>query len=469
MRRRKAPPLPPPGTGPVTRSRRKLAESRPPPEDHISNLPDAILGEIISLLPTRDGARTQILAFRWRHLWRSAPLNLDSRGFAAKGVNLVPVVSHILSSHPGPGRRFCFPKYHLCSRSATVDTWLRSPALDNLQELEYFFEQLPASVFRFSPTLRALTIGCRGLPDGTVGGLHFPLLKHLGLEEAVISESSLQSLIDGCPAMESLLLHHTSGFHRVRINSLTVRSIAMHTIVFYPDRPPIQELIIDNAPRLERLVLIDVQTALHVWVISAPKLETIGFLSDGYIYSGCSPDHLYRLVFGSSMVIQGLRVDSVAMAVRTVKILALWMKTLCLDTVLELLKCFPCLEKLYIKPRMGSRKPNNLWRHKHRKLVKYNGIRLKTIVLRRYYGVKSQVNFVTFFVLNARMLETMTLQVETDYSEEFLAEQHTKLQLENRASRAAKFHFTPDRCIRSSSDVQHVHDLDIVDPFKPRR
>jgi hypothetical protein len=46
---------------------------------------------------------------------------------------------------------------------------------------------------------------------------------------------------------------------------------------------------------------------------------------------------------------KGLRVDSLTTVVSTVKTLAFKMNPLSLDLVIDLMRCFPCLEKLYIQ------------------------------------------------------------------------------------------------------------------------
>uniref|UniRef100_A0A453JUP5 F-box/LRR-repeat protein 15/At3g58940/PEG3-like LRR domain-containing protein n=1 Tax=Aegilops tauschii subsp. strangulata TaxID=200361 RepID=A0A453JUP5_AEGTS len=46
---------------------------------------------------------------------------------------------------------------------------------------------------------------------------------------------------------------------------------------------------------------------------------------------------------------KGLRVDRLTTVVHAVKNLAVNMKILSLDTIIELMRCFPCLEKIYIE------------------------------------------------------------------------------------------------------------------------
>uniref|UniRef100_A0ACD6ACU2 Uncharacterized protein n=1 Tax=Avena sativa TaxID=4498 RepID=A0ACD6ACU2_AVESA len=327
----------------------------PPPEDEdrISHLPDVILGDIISLLPTKEGARTQILATRWRHLWRSAaPLNLDCDALRSRWSGDIPegAVSSILSAHPGPGRRFCLNERHRPfprSNAALVDSWLSSPALDNLQHLELHHNSsyrpsrpLRATAFRFAHTLRVATFGSCILPSQSP---QFPNLKLLTLESANISDCSLQNMITECPTLECLLLHSIYGIPCVRINSCSLKSIGVRGDWFLPfydsTEFELRELIIENAPSLVKLLNLD---WIHVTVVSAPKLEILGCVSD---YRGGK----IRLVFGST-IIQGLHLDSMAARICTLKTLAINMQSRhSLDKVIDMLRCFPCLEKLYIK------------------------------------------------------------------------------------------------------------------------
>ncbi|CAM0953850.1 unnamed protein product [Alopecurus aequalis] len=386
--------------------------------DRLSSLPDALLGEIISLLTTKEGARTRILASRWRDLWLSAPLNLDCRQLTASHRVTVraDVVAHILSSHHGPGRRLYVDTYRFNIPADTVEACLRSTALDNLEELDFIDHRLEqphrALLFRFWRTLRVANIGRCDLSDVSFQGLHFPLLQQLGLVYVTISECSLHTLIAGCPALECLLIYRTIGVCCLRINSLTIRSVSVLSDVI-PPVGVLRQVVIENAPRLQRLLLLDPGVILHVSVVTAPQLETLGFIGDMNHW-----DEFSTLVLGSTVI------------------------------------------------QSRESRPGNLWRRKHRNLIRCLDLRLKTIVLTKYKGLKSQVNFVTFFILNARLLESVTLGIkDRNNNEKFFAEQQMKLQIQMKASKDVRLHFTTETCVQRFYYMMDVRDYDLADPF----
>nr|CAB3505015.1 unnamed protein product [Digitaria exilis] len=137
---------PPPAMEVVT-TRRKKTKTNPkdltnntnqePDPDRISGLPDCVLGHIVFLLPTTDGARTQILSSRWRHLWRSAPLNLDCHGFGGAWPACVNLISHARHAHGAAVRRLILSTSRHPAVQSCIDHFLlRCPAMDTLEELE---------------------------------------------------------------------------------------------------------------------------------------------------------------------------------------------------------------------------------------------------------------------------------------------------------------------------------------------
>jgi hypothetical protein len=158
------------GGGPRTDSEDQEEEFGPV---RISDLPDAVLGEVISCLSTKEGIRTQILASRWRPLWRTAPLNLDCSEIpvaqlfnsletvhigtismlptkevirirysktdsrANSVVDDLSLPDAVFSGNEGTVHRLYIPECYLQCRPSTVDAWLQSPRLDSLQVLEF--------------------------------------------------------------------------------------------------------------------------------------------------------------------------------------------------------------------------------------------------------------------------------------------------------------------------------------------
>ncbi|XP_051195827.1 putative F-box/FBD/LRR-repeat protein At5g22610 isoform X2 [Lolium perenne] len=420
--------------------------------DIISGLPDAILGTIISLLPTKDGARTQAISLRWRPLWRSAPLNLDLDAALPSDSARASLVSRILSDHSGPARRFRCHSIRLADDHdrALLDGWFR--ALANLQELDVSFlrpsprpetdDAVASSLLRLaSSTLVMARIGgCNFSKQIVPSSSIFPRLKDLELHYVSLSEEFLHGLLSGCRVLESLLLWNVfAATGRISIASPTLRSIGFRLCAGRA------ELVVDNTPRLERLLTVFVGSGGDTLrVADAPRLEILGPLSP------------------TVQVLQGMIPVSSANSVHTVKILALTSAPQ-LNVVLDVLKCFPCLEKLYVIKDLKM-DVKHVFHHDPLDQVKCLETNLTEMVFVNYLGCEQDVGFAKFFVLNAAVLKKIKFGVPRNYNNEWVAIQRRLLEVNNRASRDAEFEF---ECgLDDFINYLGIHDLSLTDPFE---
>ncbi|XP_047043715.1 F-box/LRR-repeat protein At2g42730-like [Lolium rigidum] len=425
--------------------------------DFISALPDEVLGSIISLLPTKDGARTQAISRRWLPLWRSAPLNLEvSFKQGIKNIKLIALVSKILSKHRGHARRlhlFLFNPTDIPARGgeSKIDGWLRSQVLDGLQKLDFIYRNMdmPLSVFRFAPTLRFARFSCCNFPESVSAlRLKFPCLKQLTLH-MVTTTDGLHSMLTGCTALESLELSQICGKGGLCISSQTLRSIAFSADD--KNEGDIFHLVIKEAPALERLLPLSFyEGQATIRVIRAPKLEIFGLLSEG----------MPKVQFGTTIFEKMIAV-SLSTKIHTMKVLVLVSIGPNLDEVLDFLKCFPSLVRLYVIS------------HPTKDIVRKYGpldsiqcleLSLKKLVLMNYDGSKrSSVDFARFFILNTKMLKEMEIQVLNNGNDDWMTNQHKQLCVENRASLDARIELK----IKDKKSFMRVdtHDLSMADPF----
>ncbi|RLM84673.1 F-box/FBD/LRR-repeat protein [Panicum miliaceum] len=430
--------------------------------DLISLLPDCILTTILSLLPLPAAARTQILSRRWRRLWPSAPLHLLDSHLPVPTSSLPAVVSRILASHRGNAARFDV----LLARpsAADLDSWLRSLAAKHLQELVLRPPsdeplRLPPSLLSCRSLRSAELTNCR-LPEdaAAVAEVYFPHLAELTLRlSRVPAAAALHGLLAGCPELASLSLDRVFGCRTLRVRSRSLRSLTVSVSLtrrrLLEGAEELEQLIVEDAPALERLLAHDINWGPSINVMHAPRLKMLGYLGVG----------IPELQLGSALF-RSMRAVRLSAEFRCVRTLALEMADPQVKPVAVFLRCFPCLETLYVTSHMVVPQSMEILNYEMDDPIECLNYRLKTVVLKGYRGRKHELQLAMFLVRSARVLRVMKFLCENDCNPSWLTNQKRRLLLDNRASLGAQFVF--QKITKSYIRfLKQASNISLVDPF----
>ncbi|KAK1614748.1 hypothetical protein QYE76_020265 [Lolium multiflorum] len=375
--------------------------------DHIGRLPDDLLSNIVSRLPTNEAARTMVLSTRWRLVWAATPLLVDDAHLRAtnesremSAVRAVRAVSRCVAAHPGPVRAARITRTSFGEQEYALQRLVASLAAKNVQDLILFNRPVP-----FAMPLPGDILSCASLtrlylgiwrwpfPDTTAHPPAFPNLHELGLFHTIIEDKEVDALLAQCPKLKILSYAMACNFP----SHLRVKSCSLRVVVEW--RCSFDDVIIDHAPCLERL-LFDSTGDLPIKIVHAPRLEVLGFLDLQF----------HTLEIGGIAIRAGMDVRACAM-LPSVKILAVkvrfWNDTEA-KMLPTLLRCFPRLEKLHIMS-IWSKSPDvgddmDFWES----LTSCSCLEshLKTFVVHRFQGWKHEAAFIRYIFKNCKVLES---------------------------------------------------------------
>ncbi|XP_031269812.1 LOW QUALITY PROTEIN: putative F-box/FBD/LRR-repeat protein At1g66290 [Pistacia vera] len=202
-------------------------------DDLISGLPDVVLAQILSFLPSKVAARTSVLARRWKDVWRCVPdieLTCHPDQSASESMAFFATVNHVLSHRTTAQIR----KFKLSFYSAGVTElyciycwiqhaiWRKVREIDlNVMDVRPFM--LPPELFTCK-TLVSLKLQS-GLTFCVPSLIEFPSLKVLHVIGNVTEEIA-ERLFSCCPVLEELLIEGYKEDHVAFTAKLVVKSLS---------------------------------------------------------------------------------------------------------------------------------------------------------------------------------------------------------------------------------------------------
>ncbi|CAO2203927.1 unnamed protein product [Urochloa humidicola] len=373
--------------------------------DHISRLPDPLLSNIVSRLPTQEAARTVVLSTRWRSVWAATPLLVDDAHLVgADGPSDIPAVravSRCVAAHPGPVRGVRITRVSFYSHEYALRRLVADLADEGVQDLILFNRPwplnmpLPEDILRCA-SLERLYLGVWQFPEIT--SAHLPLfhkLRDLGLFHCIVRDESVNALLAHCPKLEvlSIVLSYGSP-SRLRIVSRSLR-------VAVDWNSTLDEVVVQDAPCLERLILQTMETRRPIKIVGAPRLQVLGFLDL----------NLHDLEIGGIAIKAGMNVKAKAM-VPSLKILAVtvhFARNQEAKMLPTLLKCFPHLEALHVLavPSKSINSAHDLEFWESLGSCKCLVSHLKTVMIHGCLVHNNEIGFLQYIIREGKVLKAV--------------------------------------------------------------
>ncbi|KAL6845615.1 hypothetical protein ACP4OV_025110 [Aristida adscensionis] len=427
--------------------------------DRLSDLPDAVLVSILSLLPLDEAARCTVLAARWRRLFPSTLL-LDFNACMPSRRSVIRAVYSILAAHPAaPVRSFRADRRFRLHKDPSAGLWLRELARRGLEELSLDFDNycgsrwIPESLFACA-SLRRLRLSNCVFPDAPEAAAAPPLphLTEVDLWSVSICDGDLKLLRSLCPALERLKMKGVNECGRVHVRSPSLKTLNTDG--------NFDELFIDYAPNLEWVFGMYPRggsgRGVHLKVVHAPKLEFLGYLGM----------NMKAIEIGATIFTEDqIDVKTLMPSLKTLGIRVSYTHDGYINWIMQLLKLFPCLETLYIKSDTWSiiqdPTPESWDVLGHVPCIDSH---LKKVVFEVNRGHEWQREMAKFIHGRSRFLEAMEFYCVDDSgspghfkrpSVEWARNQQELLCLDSRASKNARFLFFKGQLVANHQDICH--------------
>ncbi|KAJ1695482.1 hypothetical protein LUZ63_012180 [Rhynchospora breviuscula] len=219
--------------------------------DRLSNLPDALLIHILSLLDAKKVVQTCLLSKRWHNLWASVPslhfnyeyLSNESERFSNFVTSFLHLRDKAINLHTFKlcyyGSRTCPSSMHCSALTNTKafsidEMWILYAFKHEVKNLvlklwENCFKVAPNWLFTCD-SLEYMHFTCFSEVKADIVCL--PKLRKLSLRNVSMNGDSIHKILSGCPILETLSIQ----FVTIRTNSIsfqTLKSLRMENCFFY--------------------------------------------------------------------------------------------------------------------------------------------------------------------------------------------------------------------------------------------